>query len=196
MVEITPKGIQGRWNEGFALDLHTLESKYLGDDEFGHPQFENVYSEIGKLLHLLKSKKDKSVIDPIVATAVEFVHGRDWKPEIVVTVPPSRIRLFQPLKALGKGLAEQLGVVFCEGCIEKTRDTPQLKNVYEYEKRRELLDGAFRADAAKVEGKRVLLLDDLYRSGATMNAVTTALKQSGKAADVFVLAITKTRTLR
>jgi predicted amidophosphoribosyltransferase len=196
MANIRPQKITGSWKEGFVLDFHTLESKYLGDDEYGHPQFENVYSEIGKLLHLLKSKKDRSAIDPIAAAAVEFVRGVRWQPQVVVTVPPSRYRFFQPLKALSREVAERLQVEFCEGCVKKIKSTPQLKNVFDYERRKELLSDAFQADHAKLIGKRVLLLDDLYRSGATMNSVTIALMQSGNAAAVYALAITKTRALR
>jgi len=40
------------------------------------------------------------------------------------------------------------------------------------------------------------LFDDLYRSGATMDAITTALYEQGKAADVFALTITRTRSFR
>jgi len=42
----------------------------------------------------------------------------------------------------------------------------------------------------------VLLFDDLYRSGATMNAIAAALLDEGGAADVFALAITRTRSKR
>lgn len=34
---------------------------------------------------------------------------------------------------------------------------------------------------ATVEGRNILLFDDLYRSGATLNAITQALKDKGKA---------------
>ena len=196
MVRNNPQRITGSWKEGAALDLHTLESKYLGDDEYGHPQFENVYSEIGRLLYLLKSKKDKSVIDPIVTAAVEFLRRQGWRLEVVVTVPPSRYRFFQPLEMLGKEVAKRLEVEFCDGCVKKAKSTQQLKNVFDFERRQELLTDAFRSDRTKLVGKRVLLLDDLYRSGATMNAVSAAILQSGNAAAVYALAITKTRALR
>ena len=40
-------------------------------------------------------------------------------------------------------------------------------------------------------GRRVLLVDDLYRSGSTMMAGATALRRAGATA-VFCLALTKT----
>jgi len=40
MIEINPKKITGNWTEGFSLDFHTLWSKHIGEDEYGHPQFD------------------------------------------------------------------------------------------------------------------------------------------------------------
>ncbi|MDL1958237.1 MAG: hypothetical protein LWX01_00875 [Deltaproteobacteria bacterium] len=48
----------------------------------------------------------------------------------------------------------------------------------------------------EVAGRNVLLIDDLYRSGATLNAVTVALKDKGKAKEVYVLTLTMTRRKR
>ena len=44
-----------------------------------------------------------------------------------------------------------------------------------------------------IKGKRVLLIDDLYRSGATLATATQALRQAG-ASYVGVLTMTKTRS--
>jgi len=71
-----------------------------------------------------------------------------------------------------------------------------LKNVFDFDARAKLLADAFQVDRTKVEARHVLLFDDLYRSGATMNAVSHVLKASGKAAKVYVLALTMTRKHR
>lgn len=54
--------ITGNWAKGFALGLHTLSSKYLGEDEFGHKHFDTIRTEIGELVYQLKYKKDNSVV--------------------------------------------------------------------------------------------------------------------------------------
>lgn len=58
---------------------------------------------------------------------------------------------------------------------------------------RKLLDGAFAFDRKVVEGRRLLLVDDLYRSGATAAVVAQRLIDAGAPA-VYFLAITETRT--
>ena len=58
--------IKGNWKKGFAYDVHTLDSVYLGPDEYGHDRFENTYSEMGELVKQLKYKNDKSAVKKIV----------------------------------------------------------------------------------------------------------------------------------
>lgn len=45
-----------------------------------------------------------------------------------------------------------------------------------------------------MEGRKVLLFDDLFRSGATMNSITAALLEKGQASEVFALTLTRTRS--
>jgi predicted amidophosphoribosyltransferase len=77
--------------------------------------------------------------------------------------------------------------------VAKTKSTAQLKDVFEFEKRMELLSDAFVVDRAKVSGRRVLLLDDLYRSGATAGTIARLLTAEGGAATVHLLTLTQTR---
>lgn len=176
MAEIHPKGIGGNWKEEFALDFHTLSSDYIGDDEYGHPQFDTTRSEIGELLYRLKYKKDKSVLGEIVTTASEFIKSRNWALELVVAVPPSRKgRAFQPVPPVAKGIASALGIDVCIDCVKKVKETPELKRIFDFEQRLRILGDAFEVRDPVVTGRTVLLFDDLYRSGATLNAVTRAL---------------------
>ena len=87
-----------------------------------------------------------------------------------------------------------LQVPLYEGFLIKVKETPELKNVYEYQKRLELLKDAFAAKNLSLKGKNVLLLDDLFRSGATFNAITRVLYEKGMVNKVYVLALTKTRS--
>jgi competence protein ComFC len=194
MVNVNPKRIPGRWREGYALDDHTLSSAYLGEDEFGHPQFATTRSDIGEILYQLKYRADASKVAEIVGAAAAFLAS--WKPgvDLVVPVPPSRGRVAQPVLLMAQALATQLGVPCATGCVKRVRDVPELKNVYDYDERNRLLTDAHEIDRAQVQGRRVLLFDDLYRSGATMNSISAAIYDQGGAADVFALTITKTRS--
>ncbi len=195
MVNIKPSRIPGRWREGFALDYHTVGSTYLGDDEFGHPIFDTQRTEIGELLYRLKYRSDNSVIDEIVFTTVTFITS--WNPgvDIIVPVPPTRAgRPLQPVLVLADAMSRKLSIPNVSDAIATVKDIPELKNVYGYDERLRLLQGVHVIRSSSVEGKRILLFDDLFRSGATMNTLTAALYDRGLAADVFALVITRTRS--
>lgn len=152
---------------------------------------------MGELLYRLKYKGDKSVITVIVESAADFIGKRKWVFDLVIPVPPSRTRrVSQPVTALSKALAAQLGVAFCPDCIVKVRETPELKDVYEFEKRTALLKGVYAVARSKVASKSVLVFDDLYRSGATLNSVCQTLMDKGKAKTVYALTLTMTRSHR
>jgi predicted amidophosphoribosyltransferase len=91
-------------------------------------------------------------------------------------------------------LGARLNIPCLRDCIIKLKNTPELKNVYDYNKRLELLEGAYTVAPSSLKGENVLLFDDLYRSGATLDAITKCLYERGEADNVYALALTKTRS--
>lgn len=63
--------------------------------------------------------------------------------------------------------------------INKIKDTKELKSIVDLEERRKILKNIFNVDL-RYRGKKILLLDDLYRSGATLNEITNTLYRLGK----------------
>ncbi|MCC7362325.1 MAG: hypothetical protein IT317_22790 [Anaerolineales bacterium] len=55
------------------------------------------------------------------------------------------------------------------------------------------MSAAFVVDSAQTQGRTLLVLDDLFQSGATLATLTEALYHTGKAKTVFVLTVTKTK---
>ena len=102
MIEIHPVRIPGRWVDGRALDVHTVSSTYLGEDEFGHTRFETTRSGMGELLYRLKYRGDRAVVTEIAEAAAAFVRGWQTSLEVLVPVPPSRERALQPVLEIGR----------------------------------------------------------------------------------------------
>ncbi len=50
-MKINPVKIKGPWDLGFALDLHTVSSTFLGNNTAGHAQYDTVRSGLGTSLH-------------------------------------------------------------------------------------------------------------------------------------------------
>lgn len=192
MVEIHPSTIDGNWKEGIALDFHTTSSTPIGYNEAGHMQFDTVRPEIAELLYRLKYKGDQSAAAGIITAAASVIADHRNLFEIIVPVPASTPRAVQPVLVLARGISAATGIPIAE-CVTTTRPTAQLKAVSDPEQRKALVDGLYAVDASHIAGRKVLLFDDLFRSGATMNAITDVLLAQGKAAEVRVMTITRTR---
>jgi competence protein ComFC len=194
-MKINPVQVQGAWRLGWALDVHTTSSEFLGYDQNGNPQFNTTRSPLGELLYQLKYRGQHTAAQ-VADVMAEFFADKPnalSRIDVVVPMPASTTRTIQPVAEVAKSLGQKLGKPVLVDAIQKTRETPGLKGIQDPEERRELLDGAFEAHRAHVNGKGVLLVDDLYRSGATANAVTLALIAAG-ASRVYFLAATRTRS--
>ena len=185
-----PRRIFGNWKSGYALDNHMISSTYLGDNAFGYPDFANKRSYLGELLYRLKYRGDRSATSGIVDAAVAFLQRYRKKLDVMVPVPPSGNRRVQPVLILANGIGKALDLPVAN-CVSASRPTTELKDVEDPMRRKELLAGRYRVERAQTQGKRVLLFDDLYRSGDTMDSVTELLMTEGRAKNVRVLTITK-----
>jgi predicted amidophosphoribosyltransferase len=190
MLHINPVEIEGRWRKGYALDRHVVSSEFIGYNEAGHPQFDTKRSEIGELLYRLKYQNDQSTISPLVEAAATYL--AKWNPGVNALVPvtPSRQRKVQPIITLGAAVAEKLGIEFASDWISRTGTLPELKNIG-HDERIRLLQGAHTVNKNKVERRKILILDDLFQTGATLNAIAAALYDQGSAAEVYALALTR-----
>ncbi len=73
MAKFNPRKIYGSWSDGYVLDLHSTGSTYIGDNEYGHPQFETHRTEIGELLFRLKHRSDEKAANELVEAASNFI---------------------------------------------------------------------------------------------------------------------------
>jgi predicted amidophosphoribosyltransferase len=189
---MTPRKIDGPWTDGRVLDLHSTGSEFLGYDEYGHEQFDTRRTEVGELLYRLKYRNDASALDEIGDVAEKFI--RSWRIEfdVIVPAPPTRTRRVQPLHQIADQLARRFDVPVVKAVSKRAAGAAELKNLREYHERQAVLQDALVVNGRAIAGKRVLLVDDLIRSGATLGAVAAALTDAG-AAMIFAFALTKTR---
>lgn len=197
IVNINPRSLRGPWTAGFALDWHTLRSEFIGNNEFGHPMFDTKRPPVGELLYQLKygrtptAAAKQAIADQLAETAESFIRNT-WRAPIdaIVPVPPSNVRAIQPVMVVAEALAARLGVPVCTGCLTKVKQTPQLKDISDYDKRKEVLAGAFTVNPALTTGKNILMFDDLHGSGATVGHIAELLKNPGRVNAVYLLTLT------
>lgn len=195
-MELHPQGVKGPWKAGIVLDWHTVASQVVGQNEFGHPIFDTKRTEIGELLFQFKYRNNQAALKELLKVTVDFLGEKaKGRFDLVIPVPPSTATR-TVTRQIAQGIAQGLGTSFSADALSKVRPTAELKSLVDPEERRQALEGAFRVDMAQTAGKVVLLVDDLYRSGATLESASQVMMAQGRARDVYVLAITRTRVHR
>ncbi len=110
---------------------------------------------------------------------------------MIASMPASKPgKKFDLPARLGEDLGRRLKVPWEPQAVMAVKTRPQLKEVSLREKLA-ALDGTFTVDAARVQGHVVLLVDDLYQSGASMNFVAMKLQEAGAKA-ILGAAVEKT----
>lgn len=190
--------LKGNWKKGFAYDVHTISSTYLGADEYGHEQWETTRSEMGQLIYDLKYKQNTSVVSSIVdlllkMDGIEIIDQVDCIVPIPATNPN---RTAQPVLEIVCELEKYVDIPVMYDLLTMERGGPELKNVFDPSRRQELLrEKLILSDKHNISNQNILLIDDLYRSGATLKEATELLYDAG-VQNVYVIAMTRTRRIR
>lgn len=186
--------LRGNWKAGWALDLHTISSTKLPSG-----CFDNHYTELGLALNRLKYHDDFEQLPFLIEQISLFLKTRWVLPylDVIFPVPASKQRKRQPVYEIACGVAEKVNKPIDFNFIKKVKNTFELKSMHDPDERRAALSGAFEiANENYYRNKKILLIDDLFRSGTTLQEITSVLYQDAGVQNVYVLTLTKTRVNR
>lgn len=197
-VNLNPQKIHGNWRAGYALDYHTVSSRFLSDGTYDTER-----TEIGELVYQVKYCADRCKIQPIAEIAAKFVkEGFPVKNNVlhrylnaIIPIPPSDVnRPFQPVGEIASSLGNLLNRPVRTDYLTKVKQTELLKSLSDVESKQADIQGAFTIQSQDLKKRWVLLFDDLYDSGSTLIEATKVLYDQGRVGYVFVLTLTQTRT--
>lgn len=179
---------------GYSLDKHTISSTPIGNNEYGHMQFDTVRSEAGEALFQLKYRSDFMQIF-VIAEQMKISFGNAFSSAgLVVPMPPSKARARQPVVEIAREYARITGIPCYENLLVKTSDTPAMKDIATREEKVAVLMGAFTLyDVLKDGPYDVLIIDDLFDTGSSLEAATNMLRGYNQIRNVFVATVTRKR---
>lgn len=175
--------IPGPLDEIWALSMHTTEQGF---------------TEMRDLVYRAKTYRGKAG-DPAEAKRLAGLfadrmaqHPAIMTSDVILPIPANPPKEPHNLPdLLGEALAVKTGVPFRSDILIKARATPEIKNLPNEEKLAALRD-AYETDS-RLDGKKVVFVDDILYSGTTLGVVGEVLVNAGAAQTIGTVA---TKTLR
>lgn len=141
--------------------------------------------------------QDKSYIYNTFAKIIlknEKVCGLLKKYDIIIPVPIHRKRKLQrgynQTQLIAKEIAKNIDIKLCDDVLAKSKNTIAQSKLNK-NKRKQNIKNAFKVlNLEKIQGKNILLFDDIFTTGSTVNECSKILKKAG-AKTVGVLTIAK-----
>ncbi len=146
--------------------------------------------EIKNIIYKLKFGKKKYVATTLGALMADEYLASDMSAEIIVFVPMTaneeKKRGYNQSELLALEIGKRLNIPVLPA-LSKIRDTKAQKELSGKE-RAQNLDGAFKCDFKEVANRKILLVDDIFTTGATANECSKVLLKA-KAREVSVLTL-------
>ncbi|MBM3133402.1 MAG: ComF family protein [Chloroflexi bacterium] len=155
---------------GLALAIDGIRSPYLHE------------GLARDLVHSLKYNNLKALSRPVARLMAKYLESNPLPADSLMAVPihskRMRKRGYNQSELVTGELSRLAGLPRVSGALIRLRNTPSQVKLGAHERRANVA-GAFVCRDRAVEGKRVLLIDDVCTTGATLNACAAALKEAG-----------------
>jgi len=171
------------WQEKVEID--GIRSPFL---------FENA---MRKAIHQLKYYNLKAMASCLAHFLADYLATEPLPGEVFVPVPlhPTRLRQrgYNQSSLLARELGKLANLPVIENCLIRVKQVqPQARTTNVEERRRNVID-AFVCHDDRVSDKRIVLIDDVCTSGATLDSCARALKNRGA---ISVWGLTLAREIR
>ncbi len=144
-------------------------------------------------IHRLKYQHDIGLAEALAGHLIDLYHSTGWEVDLIAPVPLSYSRLqergYNQSALLARPLAQMTRIRFQPKAVSRIRNTPSQVGLKARE-RIENVREAFLSEPAIVNGSRVLLVDDVATTGATMSECARAMMTAGARA-VFGLTLAR-----
>ncbi|MDP2949964.1 MAG: ComF family protein [Chloroflexota bacterium] len=138
-----------------------------------------------ELVHALKYNFLSALAPPMARLMADHLGEEGLEADLVAPVPlygrRQRVRGYNQSALLAREISHLAGLPLAERALARRRDTPPQARSADAEARRRNVAEAFVAEPRRVKDRRVLVIDDVMTTGATLDACARALRQAGAA---------------
>ena len=174
------------------------EQEYCPDCLKGHHSYTQgcamlLYEgKVKEAIHKIKYNNKREYLETFAELLARYGEKKIeiWNPEVLIPIPmypeKQKIRGYNQAEILAKHLSEYWSLPVDTDILKKSKDTGAQKELDRTARRKNLLE-AFHAESER-NYQRILLVDDVYTTGSTVDAAASALKKIG-ISQIFYTAI-------
>ena len=151
-----------------------------------------------KCIHLFKYYGEKKLAKPLGKLMVDYlVKNDEFKKRIDLIIPVPlhkndlRKRGFNQSILLGRVVGNYFSISVGEKVLIKKKLTPFQANLSKKEREKNILRAFLVEKPKEIKGKNILILDDVFTTGATVEECTKELMKA-RAKNIFVLTLART----
>lgn len=179
----------------FASDQLSCVSCLIKPPLFDRGRSVFTYSEVGRDLVLRLKHSDSTHLSRCFGPWLKTSGAGFWEnADYIIPVPLYRWRLFKrqynQATLLAKAVSNLTHVPVLTNCLIRKKSTESQGHKTIKERKQNVKDAFEIINHDQLKGKNVVLIDDVWTTGATLEACTKTLKKSG-AKRVFVLALAR-----
>jgi ComF family protein len=159
----------------------SCRQRQIGIDGIRSPfRFDEV---IRKAIHQLKYRNLKAISPCLAELLADYLRSNPLPGEALVSVPlhPRRLRErgYNQSDLLARDLARRIELPVLGDCLMRVNQARPQARAADVDERRRNVVGAFVCREEKVDGKQIIIIDDVCTSGATLESCAAALKNKG-----------------
>lgn len=148
-------------------------------------------------VHQLKYRRDIALGEILSISLLDLIQTQNWNINLIVPIPLAKKRLrqrgYNQAVLLAYPLAWHLGIEYSTKALIRNRETRTQIGLTKKE-RRENVRNVFSPDSYIIRGKKILLVDDVITTGATLDSASEALLRCGAEA-VYAVTLARAASL-
>jgi ComF family protein len=131
--------------------------------------------------------------DALASQLVSFAVSLHWPVEMIVPVPLGRNRLdergYNQVGLIARPLSLAMGIAYSPNALVRVRETRSQVGLTKMERHDNVRD-AFHGERGRVNGRVILLMDDVATTGSTLSSCAGAIYAAG-GREVFALTVSR-----